>query len=143
MSQYLNFYLKPKNSDEPILFQSMSHNNEGYEYFSENLSIPVNIDSTRKYSELTVDDMQIVIDDVERAIQDWKKRMDRVKEAYSQFNNLSSEKFDEYLSEYLSDSEYLETLQTAEKTLRSIYSWVYSVYNTSWGGFEKVLINIT
>lgn len=138
MSSYLNIYLVPKRKDKEkekkqyLLLTSYSRSNDVYEAFYENIN-PVFVDNEEKYTTLTKENMQDVLNDVSKSI------------------NLTKEKIKLY-EKYASDHpDYIQSIIDEREVLKD-YEQTYGdaafisdiVSNTidDYNGFEEVCCNI-
>jgi hypothetical protein len=156
MSSYLTFYLVPKktkkkydyNKDDghteievelsngtPLALISYSRNNEIYRAFNENLN-PAYAGMEDKYTELTVDGCNKVINDLETDIKSTEKRL-KINYKMLKEGGFSSELWEDIhsMEDYLSEQK--ETLES----VKNICGFVYEC-TQGYNDFEKVLINI-
>lgn len=138
MSSYLNIYLVPKRKDKEkeskqyLLLTSYSRSNDVYEAFYENIN-PVFVGNEEKYTILTKENMQDVLNDVSKSI------------------NLTKEKIKLY-EKYASDHpDYIQSIIDEREVLKD-YEQTYGdvafisdiVSNTidDYNSFEEVCCNI-
>ena len=143
MSSYLNFYLVPKKKEnniepKPLLFNSYSRNSEVYQAFWEVLNPAyIGLGDTPNYSELTAEDVNKVLKDLEKDLKSAEKRLNLTIEAYKVLSGGSIP--EEAINEYTSTKEYIEDIQETISIVKNIHSWVEDI---KYSDFEKVLINI-
>lgn len=140
MSQYLHFFLVPKETKKPLFFYCINRNCDIYQHFNDTLSIPYS-GLEDNYSELTVQDVESVIKSIQEEIDRQRTRMESTEEAYGKLKGLSSEQIFEFVNDYTSDKKYLEELLTTKHEAENILCWVSGVYRDG-SDFEKVLIYI-
>lgn len=79
MSSYLSFYIVPKRKSDSeekqhIILTSFSRNSDIYQYFWENIN-PAYCGNEEKYTTLTKENVRRVIDDFEKDIDSYQKRL--------------------------------------------------------------------
>ena len=79
MSSYLSFYIVPKRKSDTekkqhIILTSFSRNSDIYQYFWENIN-PAYCGMEEKYTTLTKENVKSVIDDFEKDINSYQKRL--------------------------------------------------------------------
>lgn len=131
MSSYLSFYLVPKaHPEEKLLLQSFSRSNEVYQRFFDNLSIEY-AGNEEKYTELTVSDVESVIQDIDADITKAETR----RTEYEKFCYGNPEAIEEIIS----TKEYIRDLQST----RDYISFLRDILaDIEYGGFKSVLCNI-
>ena len=131
MSSYLSFYLVPKaHPEERLLLQSFSRSNEVYQRFFDNLSVAY-AGNEKKYTKLTVSDVESVIRDLDDDIAKAEAR--RVE--YEKFCHGNSE----LIEEMISTKEYIRDLQST----RDYISFIRDILaDLDYSGFSDVLCNI-
>lgn len=155
MSSYLTFYLVPKKTRKqydfdkddghtekeielskglPLALMSYSRGDEVYQAYSETLN-PAYCGMEDKYTELTVEGAQSVIDDYCKEIEDSEERL-RVNYKMLKEGGYSSELWEEIHSA----EKYLKEQKETLEELINIKNLVYEA--TNYSDFEKVLINV-
>ena len=142
MSSYLNFYLKPKNKPdtEPMRFINYSRASDVYRWFCEECN-PAFIGSADKpkYTELTVEDCEKVLDAAKKNLEITNQRFaDRI-EAFQKLTNVDAEAVNAYTQDYTETKKFIRELEDTVAELECIYYWVSEII---YSDFEKVLINI-
>ena len=131
MSSYLSFYLVPKvHPEEKLLLQSFSRSSDVYQKFCDTLDI-VYAGDEEKYTELTTNDVESVMHDIDTDI------------AKAETRRLEYEKFChgniESIEEIISIKEYMRDLQNT----RDYISFLRDILaDIEYGGFKSVLCNI-
>lgn len=123
MSSYLTFYVVPKEKGaKPISLISYSRNSEIYQYFNDNIRVAYIGMEEPQYTELTSDEVRLVLDDVIRDISKAEKRVFEY-EKHAAGNS-------EIIDEILSVKDYLETLYHCRSRIEFIQEIVEDVkYN--------------
>ena len=136
MSSYLTFYLKPKEQEKPLSLMSYSRADNVYQWYRDIIN-PVyigNDENNPKYTELTDEMAQSVVDAAEEKLSDSKRtlqlRIDACKEL-----GLTEDDVDLVVS----TKEYIAKLEETTKELQFIANLVSDI---EYSDFEKVLINI-
>ena len=135
MSSYLTFYIKTKEENsKPLNLISYSRNTEIYQYFYENVHPAyIGMDEDIKYSELSVNDVELVIEDMENDIGKAKKRIEEY-EKHASGNQ-------EIIEEILNWKEYIEDLEYWLHKVEFIKNLVQEA-SYSWNSYDKILCNI-
>lgn len=135
MSSYLTFYIVPKEEgSKPISLLSYTRSSDVYQYYKDNAH-PVFIgnDDEPQYSEVTLEKMDWVLDDLKRDIDKASTRM-------SEYEKHAAGNTD-IIEEIISQKEYISDLQYALTKLEFIKDIVQEA-TYSWTDFNKVLCNI-
>lgn len=134
MSSYLTFYIKTKEENsKPLHLISYSRNTEIYQYFCENVH-PVYIGLEEiQYTELSVNNVELVIEDMENDIGKAKKRI----EEYEKYANGNQE----IIEEILNWKEYIEDLEYWLHKVRFIKDLVQEA-SYPWTSYDKILCNV-
>lgn len=156
MSSYLSFYLVPKKSKKkycydaengrteeevklseglPLLLMSYSRNTGVYRAYYETLH-PVYCGDEEKYTELTYENAQLVVQEFEDDLRDSE---DRLAISYKMLREggYSSELWEDIQS----TESYLKEERESLEELRFIKNLIYDI-TREWSDFEKVLINV-
>lgn len=135
MSSYLTFYIKTKEENsKPLHLISYSRNTDIYKYFYENVHPAyIGIDEDTKYSELSVNDIELVIEDMENDISKVKKRIEEY-EKHADGNQ-------EIIEEILNWKEYIEDLEYWLHKVKFIKDLVQEA-SYSWTSYDKILCNV-
>lgn len=134
MSSYLTFYIKTKEENsKPLRLISYSRNTDIYQYFCENVH-PIYIGLEEiQYSELSINDVELVIKDMENDIGKAEKRI----EEYEKHANGNQE----IIEEILNWKEYIEDLEYWLHKVRFIKDLVQEA-SYSWTSYDKILCNV-
>lgn len=135
MSSYLTFYLVPKEEgSKPISLVSYTRNSEVYQYYNDNAHPTfIGVDDEAQYSEVTLEKMDLVIEDL-------KLDIDKATSRILEYEKHAAGNI-EIIEEIISQKEYINDLQYALHKLEFIRDIVEeSTY--SWTNFNKVLCNI-
>ena len=156
MSSYLTFYLVPKktrkkyvynendgntetveelSTGKPLALFTFSRNNEVYQAYSDSLN-PAYGGMEEKYTEVTYEDSQKVVNDFEEELKKTEQRL-AVNYKMLKEGGYSSELWEEIHSA----EEYLLEQKDALNELKFISDLIYECTN-DWTDFEKVLINV-
>lgn len=139
MSSYLNFYLVPKKSEQPLHFLSYSKNSDIYQQFNKILNpVFVGIEECN-YQELTYNDVLKVRNSVYQDIENAKKTLDKVCEAFNSIENPSIKFMNQHTNDYISRMEYIDELKDTKDEINGILNWIGDI---EYSDFKKVLINI-
>ena len=135
MSSYLTFYLLPKAEDsKPLDLISYSRSTGVYQYFNDNLNVAyIGNGEETQYTELTVDDVNLVIEDLKKDI---NKTKNKVLEYEKQAAGNSE--IIEYIIEL---KEYIEDLEWALYKTEFIRDLVVEA-TYSYCDYNKVLCNV-
>lgn len=135
MSSYLTFYIVPKTEGaKPISLISYSRSSDIYQYFNENINPAfIGIEDEAKYTELTLEKVDIVLEDLNKSI-------DKTNNRILEYQKYAAGNM-EIIHEILNDKEYLEELKYTLHKIEFIRDLVdESKYSCS--GYSKVLCNI-
>lgn len=138
MSSYLNIYLVPKADNEeakPLLLSSFTRNSHVYQYIQDNISISFfGMEDEIQYTELTKEDILLVINDIKKDIDDYRKRID----IYYKIKK-SSGSVSEIVNTVIELEELIAELTDALYTIEFIYGIITDL---SFSDFKKVVANI-
>ena len=135
MSSYLTFYIVPKEEgSQPIPLISYTRSSDVYQYYKDN-AYPAFIGNgdEPEYSEVTLEKMDWVLEDLRRDINKATSRM-------SEYEKHAAGNMD-IIEEIISQKEYVSDLQYALNKLEFIRDIVEESTH-SWTEFDKVLCNV-
>ena len=134
MSSYLTFYIKTKEENsKPLHLVSYSRNTEIYQYFYENIN-PAYIGLEEiKYTELSVSNVDLVINDMLNDIGKARKRIEEY-EKHAGGNQ-------EIIEEILNYKEYIEDLEYWLHKVEFIKDLVQEA-SYDWTSYDKILCNV-
>ena len=156
MSSYLTFYLVPKktrkkygydenegnteteeeiSTGKPLVLFSFSRNNDVYQAYNNSLN-PAYAGMEEKYTEVTYEDSQKVVNDFEEDLKSTEKRLE-INYKMLKEGGYSSELWEDIQS----TEQYLSEQKDALNELKFISNLIYECTN-DWTDFEKVLINV-
>lgn len=144
MSSYLNIYLVPRkdkaSTQEPLFLMQWSRSSEIYQIFKDTVN-PAFIGTGDKtnYTELTKNDLDITIENVQERIAKCKKRIQARIEALNKINNPPKETLDEFIQENIDTSDYITEL---EETKSDLYALRNIIADIQYSDFEKIVCNI-
>lgn len=135
MSSYLTFYIKTKEENsKPLSLISYSRNTDIYQYFDENVHPAyIGMDEDTKYTELSKNDVDLVIEDMENDIGKTKKRIEEY-EKHAGGNQ-------EIIEEILNWKEYIEDLEYWLHKVEFIKDLIEEA-SYSWTSYDKILCNV-
>ena len=144
MSSYLNIYLIPRKEhmpeQKPLFLMQWSRSSEVYQRIKEAAN-PMFIGSGEKtnYSDLTKDDLDEAIENIQNSIKSCRKRIQARVEALNKINNPPKETLDEFIQENIDTSDYITEL---EETKSDLYALRNIIADIQYSDFEKVVCNI-
>lgn len=131
MSSYLTFYIKTK--EEPLHLVSYSRSTDIYQYFMENVH-PVYIGTDEiQYTELSIEKVDSVIQDMESDIDKYNKRIE------------------EYEKHAGGNQEIIDTIIELKECSEDLEYWLHKVRfikdlveeaSYSWTSYNKILCNV-
>ena len=145
MSSYLNFYIVPRKREgaeeepKPLCLMSYSRNSPVYQHYSEIIN-PVFIgnDDEYKYTELTLNDVDRVVNSVKEDLENVKKRFDLRVSAYKE---LGKDVDNDAIDDFTSTKEYIQELEDEIKELQFIANIIHDIFS-NYTDFEKVYVNV-
>lgn len=144
MSSYLNIYLVPRKEhipeQKPLFLMQWSRSSEVYQAIRDAAN-PTFISTGDKtnYSDLTKDDLDEAIENIQNSIKSCKKRIQSRVEALNKINNPPKETLDEFIQENIDTSDYITEL---EETKSDLYALRNIIADIQYSDFEKVVCNI-
>ena len=144
MSSYLNIYLVPRKEhmpeQKPLFLMQWSRSSEIYQAIRDAAN-PTFISTGDKtnYSDLTKDDLDEAIENIQHSIKGCRKRIQARVEALNKINNPPKETLDEFIQENIDTSDYITEL---EETKSDLYALRNIIADIQYSDFEKVVCNI-
>lgn len=137
MSSYLNIYLVPKRKDKDtekqyLLLQSYSRNSDVYEVFYENIN-PVFAGNEEKYTTLTKENVQNILNDVSKSINLTKEKL-KLYEKYASGHP-------DYIQSIIDEREVLKDYEQTYGDVAFIGDIVSGIID-DYNSFEEVCCNI-
>ena len=129
MSSYLNIYGVTKEKDEHILLVTYSRNNEIYQEMDGILDIPYNGDGGNNYRKLSISDINIIIEELNKTISNVQKRINEYEKHAA--GNI------EIINEIIGIKEYIKEIETIIYKLDFIIDML-SLIDLGYSGFSKI-----
>lgn len=132
MSCYLNFYLKPKDSEKKLFLVDFSRSHPLYQALNDSLAIPFNGGDVEPFVKVANSDVNNVMADLR---EDIRKALVRLGEYEKYCKNADD------VEEIISQKDYIDEMKETLNSLGFLQEITYSIENESYNKFEGLYAN--